>query len=93
METVQAWYQFAVNEILIGKLKWLLPLDGGYTMFHQDFEVYLAYRGELQKKQWKCMAEKSSKKKNYSNSLNYVGFNRWRDSCMDAAFLSVFSKR
>ncbi len=61
--TVQAWYQFAVNEILIGKLKWLLPLDGGYTVFHQDFETYLAYQGELQKKQWNVWKKKSIRKR------------------------------
>lgn len=69
METVQAWYQFAVNEILIGKLKWLLPLDGGYTMFHQDFEVYLAYRGELQKKQWNVWQKKAVRKKTIAIAL------------------------
>lgn len=63
IKNIQEWYQFTVNEVLVGKLKWLIPLNGGYTIFHQDFELYLAQEGENQKKKWNIQKKKAIRKK------------------------------
>ena len=61
--SVQEWYQFIINEILVEKLKWLIPLRGGYAIFHQDFEDYLAQEGDNQKKKWRMQQKKAIRKR------------------------------
>lgn len=61
--SVQKWYHFTINEILAKKLKWISCFNGGYMIFHQDFEAYLAELGEEKKKIWRIQQKKAVRKK------------------------------